>query len=155
MKSWRGVAFLSLTIFFAYRLFLFITVTLGLASWLGWHWAFTWPFAFILIWIPILGSVFAMLSLVDVWGFSTLGAFSLVLALFVFTWIMTFVGIAAGMGVFLQRISGRFPWVGGFSQFSQFSYFSERKSFYRSDDGDVIDVEAVQKNQSVIPEDQR
>ena len=58
-------------------LFQTIAVIAGLEDWTGFHWIITVPLAFFIAYIPVVGSVIAMIGAVNAWHWSWLYAGSL------------------------------------------------------------------------------
>lgn len=48
----------------------FFAIISGLESWLGFHWIIAGPIAFIIAYIPLIGSIVGMVGAVDVWHWS-------------------------------------------------------------------------------------
>lgn len=71
----------------------------GLESWWGLHWAIAGPVAFIIAYIPLLGSIVGMVGAVDAWGWEWWQAG----ALFFGGLIITFV--FGGMSLILERFN--------------------------------------------------
>ncbi|MEI7205015.1 hypothetical protein WCU66_08260 [Dickeya dianthicola] len=55
-------------IYFAIGLVQLFATMAGLESWWGLHWIIAGPVAFILAYIPLVGSIVGMVGAVDVWG---------------------------------------------------------------------------------------
>jgi hypothetical protein len=64
-------------------LFQTIAVIAGLVGWTGLHWVITAPLAFFIAYIPVVGSVIAMIGAVNAWHWSWIHAGGLFLGTFV------------------------------------------------------------------------